>query len=118
MYSTKNYVLLYNKIIVFWLRNKTDHNQTNPPICGLLFLIMSDIYTSWEKSPFGTIFPNEPLGYADSRETIVASARRSPNSRLWRIPKWSEKLLSERRQSRAVIGGKFAKKRTITKIKN
>jgi len=51
--------------------------------------------------PNGTIFPNEPLGYADSCETIVAFARRSPNSRLGRIPIRS-KLLWEQRPSRAV----------------
>ena len=35
-----------------------------------------------EKSPFGTIFRNVRLGFADSCETIVAFARRFHNSRL------------------------------------
>ncbi|WP_233581796.1 hypothetical protein, partial [Flavobacterium macacae] len=33
--------------------------QTNTTKIRCICLFLSDIYTSWEKSPFGTIFPND-----------------------------------------------------------
>ncbi|WP_417431925.1 hypothetical protein, partial [Halpernia sp.] len=58
-------------VFIILAENKTTHNKRyiQLPAAGATQATVH-IVNRWEKSPFGTIFPNVRLGCADSCETI------------------------------------------------
>ncbi len=74
----------YPKVAVLWFNQALCFNQSSCLVDSesLRNRHLRVAAKRWEKSPFGTIFPNVRLGCAESCETIVAFARRFHNSRL------------------------------------
>ena len=73
----------------------------------VVYMILSDIYTRWEKSPFGTIFPNDLPAPPSVGKPSLHSHNIFPTAACDALRLGAFGLILKRRQSRAVISRNY-----------